>query len=77
MEIVDVVEAMPYLNRYALMLTRNKFDADDLVQMTILSAIESIRSKDIFIKKPRPYLARMMRNIFISQFCRSNLLIRA
>lgn len=71
MEDQNIVEAMPYLNRYALMLTRNKADADDLVSMTIIKAIEIIRFQNLYIEKPKPYLARVMYNTFISQFCRS------
>jgi len=65
-----IVDAVPYLNRYALMLTKNKADADDLVSMTVIKAIEIVRFNNQYISKPKPYLARIMRNTFISEFCR-------
>ncbi len=71
MEDNNVVDAIPHLNRYALYLTRNKADADDLVSITILAAIELIRSKNLYIQKPKSFLAGMMRNLFVSKFCRS------
>jgi len=66
----DIVDSVPYLNRYALKLTRNKSDADDLVSMTTLHMIEMVRVGDVSIAKPKSYMGRVMHNIFISQFCR-------
>ena len=68
----DLVKAIPYLNRYALMLTKDKYDADDLVSLTLLRALEIIRKKNIFIKRPRSWLAKVMWFRFVSYFCRKN-----
>jgi len=70
MEDNQIVTALPYLNRYALKLTRNKADADDLVSMTVVKAIEIIRFNNLYVEKPNPYLARVMYHTFVSQFCR-------
>lgn len=66
----DVVDAMPYLNRYALYLTKNDADAKDLVSVTIVKAIEIIRFEKANIQKPGSYLAAIMRTSFYSSFTR-------
>ena len=62
------VEA-PKLQKFALRLTRSKHDADDLVQATMLRALEKNAlfedGTDLF-----KWTARMMFNLFVSQYRR-------
>lgn len=67
-----LVEAIPYLNRYALMLTKNKFDADDLVSLTMVRSLEIIRNETVFIQKPKAWLSKIMWFQFLSNFIRKN-----
>ena len=68
MLICDVVDGMPYLNRYALKLTRNKADADDLVMETILLMLEKINEGNFYIERPKPYMAKVMYYRFVSKY---------
>ena len=62
----ELVTALPRLRRFALTLTRNGPDADDLVQMTCEKAIANIakRAPD---QPVIPWLYTMARNLWISE----------
>jgi RNA polymerase sigma-70 factor (ECF subfamily) len=63
--IASIEACIPALRRYARALVRGGQDPDDLVQETLLRALESIRSR-----RPdgemRPWLFAIMHNFFIS-----------
>jgi len=65
-----IVDMMPFLNRFALKLTRNKPDADDLVQWTILAALEWVGRGNVFITNPRGWLGKVMYRQFLWRFAR-------
>lgn len=64
-----LVNETPKLQKFALRLTRNKSDADDLVQATLLRALEKNEmfadGTDLF-----KWTARIMFNSFVSQYRR-------
>ncbi len=64
-----LVNEAPKLQKFALRLTRNKSDADDLVQATLLRALEKNEmftdGTDLF-----KWTARIMFNSFVSQYRR-------
>lgn len=57
------------LRRYALSLTRARSEADDLVQETLVRALQ-VRADGREIRNPRPYLMRLLHNLHIDQ-CRA------
>lgn len=65
----ELVNEAPKLQKFALRLTRNKADADDLVQATMLRALEKNdmfeSGTDLF-----KWTARIMFNSFVSQYRR-------
>lgn len=65
----ELVNEAPKLQKFALRLTRNKADADDLVQATLLRALEKndmfADGTDLF-----KWTARIMFNSFVSQYRR-------
>jgi RNA polymerase sigma-70 factor (ECF subfamily) len=65
----ELVNETSKLQRFALRLTRNKADADDLVQSTLLRALEKSEQfqggTDLF-----KWTARIMFNSFVSQYRR-------
>lgn len=65
----ELVNEAPKLQKFALRLTRNKADADDLVQATMLRALEKNDmfedGTDLF-----KWTARIMFNSFVSQYRR-------
>ena len=64
-----VLEFRPYLNAFALKLTRNQTDAEDLVSITVLAAIEIIRKEKRFIENPKGFLGKIMKYKYIDEFC--------
>ncbi|HEX4937106.1 MAG TPA: sigma-70 family RNA polymerase sigma factor [Candidatus Kapabacteria bacterium] len=66
----ELVREMPNLRRFAIKLTRNNCDADDLLQSTMLKSLESRRSFDrgsnLF-----GWTSRIMYNAFVSHYRRS------
>lgn len=66
----ELVREMPNLRRFAIKLTRNNCDADDLLQSTMLKSLESRRSfergTNLF-----GWTSRIMYNAFVSHYRRS------
>ena len=60
---------MPRLRRFAMRLTRNACDADDLVQSSLLRAMQK---QDLFMEGTNlfSWVSRIMFNIFATQFRR-------
>lgn len=67
----DVLDYVPSLRAYALSLTRNKADADDLVQETLTKAIAKFH---LFRSGTnlRAWLMTIMRNTFFTQIKKLN-----
>jgi len=67
----DVLDYVPSLRAYALSLTRNKTDADDLVQETLTKAIAKFH---LFHSGTnlRAWLMTIMRNTFFTQVKKSS-----
>ena len=65
----QLTQEMPRLEKFALRLARNKSDADDLVQSTLLRAIEKKHlfqdNTDLF-----KWTSKMMYNLFVSGYRR-------
>ena len=65
----DLTQEMPRLEKFALKLTRNKHDAEDLLQSTVLRAIEKKHlfkeNSDLF-----KWTSKMMYNLFVSGYRR-------
>ena len=65
----ELMPEMPRLEKFAIRLTRNKHDADDLVQATMLRAIEKKHlfqeGTDLF-----KWTSKMMYNLFVSNYRR-------
>lgn len=65
----DLTVEMPRLGKFAMRLTRNRHDAEDLVQSTLLRAIEKKHlfqeSTDLF-----KWTSKMMYNLFVSGYRR-------
>ena len=59
--------AIPALRRYAWSLLRNAEDADDLVQDSLVRAIERL-TVDSEISAVRPWLFTIMHNLFVSRW---------
>ena len=64
-----LTQEMPRLEKFAMRLTRNQTDADDLVQSTLLRAIEKkhLFQKDTDLFK---WTSKMMYNLFVSNYRR-------
>lgn len=62
-------ECLPALKRFALFLTRNSADADDLVGWTVLKAIEFLRVNTCPIEHPEAWLKKIAKRQFIERFC--------
>ncbi len=64
-----LIENTERLERFALKLTRNKADADDLVQATLLQALEK---KELFTEDTNFYgwLSKIMYNSFVTRYRR-------
>lgn len=62
----ELIAALPKLRRFALTLTRNGADADDLVQAACARALEQMGRFQIGAKL-EPWLYTMVRNIWISE----------
>lgn len=64
-----LIDEMPKLQKFAMRLTRNQADADDLVQSTVLRAIEKKHlfqeGTDLF-----KWTSKMMYNLFVSGYRR-------
>jgi len=63
----ELVQEMGNLRKFALRLTRNNSDADDLVQATLLRALEK---KDLFQENTNlfSWTSKIMFNLFASQY---------
>ena len=68
MEDNQLLDRLPSLNRYALYLTKNRDDAQDLVQITVLTAIERIRKDGLHVENPAPYMSKMMYWLWVKNF---------
>jgi len=69
---IDVTEPIrPELFRFALKLTRNPFDAEDLVHDALLKAFASLAFQYGRIKSPRSYLFRTLSNLWIDEMRRA------
>ncbi|SFD29017.1 sigma-70 family RNA polymerase sigma factor [Tropicimonas isoalkanivorans] len=66
----DVVELMPALRAYAYALSRNRHDADDLVQETLVKALANLSSFTPGTRL-RAWLFTIMRNTFYNHASRS------
>lgn len=65
---LDQLEPLrPELFRFGLHLTRNPFDAEDLVADALLKAFSNCAMNDNQIGNPRAYIARVMVNAWIDQ----------
>ncbi len=63
---VDVLAPFrPDLHRYCLGLTRNLWDAEDLVQETVIRGFGTLNSLHGRIENPRGYLVRIATNLWI------------
>lgn len=69
---MDINMMKPYLNRYALYLTRNHHDAEDLVSITFLKFYEITIRDGLFIEHPKSYMRKIMYSSFVSEFVRKN-----
>lgn len=67
----DVLEYIPALRAYALSLTRNKSDADDLVQETLTKAIAKFHLFRTGTNL-RAWMMTIMRNTFFTQIKKTN-----
>lgn len=67
-ELEKIVGTVPYLNRYALFLTKNPHDAEDLVSMTIVRVLEKVRGENLCIRNPKAFLRLVMRQVFVREF---------
>jgi RNA polymerase sigma-70 factor (ECF subfamily) len=65
----DLVNEMENLKRFAMKLTRNAHDADDLLQSTVLRALEK---KHLFEKDTNlfKWTSKIMFNLFVSDYRR-------
>ncbi len=61
----EVTQHIQSLKRYALVLTRNLADAEDLVQDTLVRALASIETFRLGAEL-RPWLFRIMHNTYVS-----------
>ncbi len=65
----ELTETMPRLEKFAMRLTRNKADAEDLLQSTVLRAMEKKHlfqeDSDLF-----KWTSKMMYNLFVSAYRR-------
>jgi len=64
-----LIECLPALRRYAMVLTRNAADRDDLVQETLSTAISSVRGFDRS-RSFLPWLLRIQHNLFVTAWRR-------
>jgi RNA polymerase sigma-70 factor (ECF subfamily) len=63
---LDLIQAeRPLLHRYCVRLTGNVWDAEDLVQDTLLRGFGTLGKVDYDIDNPRAYLLRMATNAWI------------
>lgn len=72
LEFVDRVEPLrPDLFRFCLRLTRNPFDAEDLVHDGMLRAFGSLGGANGEIRSPKSFLFRILTNLWIDELRRS------
>jgi RNA polymerase sigma-70 factor, ECF subfamily len=62
---LSIVRSMPGLKRYALVLTRNSADAEDLLQETMVKALLNLHQFRSGTR-PEPWLTRIMKNTFLN-----------
>nr|WP_083876044.1 sigma-70 family RNA polymerase sigma factor [Caenispirillum salinarum] len=70
-----IEDHLPAMRRLALHLTRDRVAADDLVQDTVLRALEKVHRYESGTNM-QAWLATLMRNIFLSQRRRDGLAVR-
>lgn len=71
---LDLVEALrPELYRYCRHLTRNAWDAEDLVQEALMRAFVTLGTMFSDVPKPRAWLFRTASNLWIDRVRRSRL----
>ena len=63
----DLEEHIPALRRYAFALVRHEQDADDLVQSSLLRAVDSLGS-GAEVRSLRPWLLTILHNLFVSEW---------
>ncbi|MEQ9814958.1 MAG: sigma-70 family RNA polymerase sigma factor [Azospirillaceae bacterium] len=64
-----LIDCLPALRRYAMVLTRNAADRDDLVQETLAAALASVRGFDR-ARPLLPWLLRIQHNLFVTSWRR-------
>ena len=75
---VDEIEPLRRdLFRYSLKLTGNPFDAEDLVHDGMLKAFSSMASHQKPLSSPKPYLLRIISNLWIDSIRRSQFSLMA
>lgn len=66
-----LVDEVPRLKRFALHLTRSEFEADDLLQATLLRAMEKDHLFQDDSNLPK-WLSKMMYNLFVTDYRRKS-----